>query len=184
MDYPNLVAPQDKIINREFYERAKAVFCQSSFHLNIINKNLQIDNLVNMSGNLWSVAHLDILEEMAAAEKQDCHAVVSYSIPHKNTGEAIKYCEYKGIKFDLIEPSAPEKFLRNLGKFNTLVFFPKSPETLSRIVVESRMMGMQVITNNLVGATKEDWFKLKGDDLIDIMTKKRNDILQTTIGVF
>jgi len=173
MDYPDLVAPQDKIINREFYESAKAVFCQSSFHLNIINKNLQIDNLVNMSGNLWSLAHLNILEEMASSEKQDCHAVVSYSIPHKNTEEATRYCKYKGIKFDLIQPCEPEKFLRNLGKSSTLVFFPKSPETLSRIVVESRMMGMSVKTTKNIGAIHEDWFSKKGVDLINIMREKR-----------
>ena len=173
MDYPELIAPQDKIINREFYERAKAVFCQSSFHLNIINKNLQIDNLVNMSGNLWSVPHLDILEEMASIEKQDCHAVLNYSIPHKNTAEAIRYCEYKGLKFDLIEPCAPEKFLRNLGKSSTLVFFPKSPETLSRVVVEARMMGMSAKTTKNIGAIHEEWFSKKGVDLVNIMRDKR-----------
>jgi|TARA_R110002074_G_scaffold19416_2_gene61831 hypothetical protein len=173
MDYPDLVAPQDKIINREFYERAKAVFCQSYFHMNIINKNLQINNLVNLSGNLWSVPHLDILEEMASIEKKDCHAVLNYSIPHKNTAEAIRYCEYKGLKFDLIEPCAPEKFLRNLGKSSTLVFFPKSPETLSRIVVESRMMGMAVKTTKNIGAIHEEWFSKKGVDLVNIMRNKR-----------
>ena len=47
------------------------------------------------------------------------------------------------------------------------MFFPKTPETLSRVIVESRMMGMSVITNNLVGATKEDWYALKGEELID-----------------
>ena len=173
MNYPDLAAPQDKIINREFYEKAKAVFCQSFFHLNIINKNLQIDNLVNLSGNLWSISHLDILEEMAQSEKNDRHAVISYSIRHKNTEEAIRYCEYKGLKFDLIEPCAPEKFLKKLGKSSTLVFFPKSPETLSRIVVESRMMGMAVKTTKNIGAIHEDWFSKKGVDLINIMRDKR-----------
>ena len=45
-----------------------------------------------------------------------------------------------------------------------LVYISNGPhvntaETLSRIVVEARMMDMKVITNNLPGAVKEPWFK-------------------------
>ena len=67
-----------------------------------------------------------------------------------------------------------------------MVFFPKTPETLSRIIVEARMMGMMVITNNLVGASKEEWFKLRGEDLIEVMTQKRRDIpniIKETLGL-
>ena len=45
------------------------------------------------------------------------------------------------------------------------------------------MMGMKTITNNLVGATKEDWFKLKGIELIDAMRAKREEIVTTVIGL-
>ena len=38
------------------------------------------------------------------------------------------------------------------------------------------MMGLSVITNNLVGATKEEWFSLKGIDLISVMIEKRKQI--------
>ena len=63
-----------------------------------------------------------------------------------------------------------------LGKHKGLVFFPKTPETLSRIVVESRMMGMSVITNNMVGATSEKWYSFKGESLVDLMCEKREQI--------
>ena len=63
-----------------------------------------------------------------------------------------------------------------LGSNTGFVFFPKTPETLSRIVVEARMMGLKVVTNGLVGATKENWFKYKGSELIDIMRAKRQQI--------
>ena len=35
------------------------------------------------------------------------------------------------------------------------------------------MMGLSVVTNSLVGATKEDWFNLKGEELINLMIEKR-----------
>ena len=72
-------------------------------------------------------------------------------------------------------------FLRKMSKNKTFVFFPKSPETLSRITVEARMMNMKIITNNKVGASQESWFKLKGDDLIDRMLEKRQVITNTVM---
>ena len=63
-----------------------------------------------------------------------------------------------------------------MRKFNALVFFPKSPEILSRVVVEARMMGMKTMTTKNVGAIHEEWFSKKGPDLIDEMRNKRIEI--------
>jgi purine nucleoside phosphorylase len=68
------------------------------------------------------------------------------------------------------------EFLLRLGESEKFVFLPKTPETLSRIAVEARMMGLSVITNNMVGATKEDWFSLKGEELIEVIKNKRIEI--------
>ena len=64
------------------------------------------------------------------------------------------------------------------------MFLPKTPETLSRIIVEARMAGMSVTTNNNVGASKEDWFKLKGKELIEKMRDKKPEILTKVLEVF
>ena len=75
------------------------------------------------------------------------------------------------------------KFLKHLGSYSTLVFFPKTPETLSRIVVEARMMGMATKTTKNIGAIHEDWFDKKGLDLIQYMRKKRNYITDTILDI-
>ena len=93
------------------------------------------------------------------------------NIPHKNTTDAIKYCQVKGLEYNLIPPDIPTKFLKHLGSYSTLVFFPKTPETLSRIVVEARMMGMATKTTKNIGAIHEDWFDKKGLDLIQYIRK-------------
>lgn len=98
---------------------------------------------------------------------------------HKNTAGAINYCKQKNYLMDIIESCDYEIFLSRLSDNKKLVFFPKTTETLSRIVVESRMMGMSVITNDKVGATYEEWFKLKGNDLIEEMKKRRITIPKT-----
>jgi len=177
-EYKDFIAPKDEIINYEFYKNALAVLCQSSFHANIVKINLGLDNIKSLGGNLWSTEALDLMQEISTKEKVPKYAIMDSTNWHKNTQGAIMVCNGNNWEYDLIPPSQYGDFLRKLGKNEKFVFLPKTPETLSRIIVEARMMGMSVVTNKLVGATKEDWFKLKGIELINIIKKKREQIPQ------
>lgn len=174
--YEDFKAPKDKIINFNFYNNAKNIFCQSEFHSSIVRKNLELDNIISLGGNLWSLEILQIIEEISKKEKNDICSIMDSKILHKNTHGAISYCANKGLKYDLISSDDYITFLNRIGKNKKLVFFPQTPETLSRIVVESRMMGMSIITNDMVGATKEKWFPSKGAELINIIKQKRSTI--------
>jgi len=175
-EYKNFIAPKEQIINFDFYKNAKAVLCQSQFHMDIVKSNLHLDNIKNLSGNLWSLESLRLMVIVSQRTKEPTCAIMGSSNWHKNTSDAVKLCEIKSWNYDLIPNCEYEDFLARLGKSEKFIFLPKTPETLSRIVVEARMMGLSVITNNLVGATKEDWFKLKGTELIELMIEKREQI--------
>lgn len=172
-DYVNYLAPSSDIVYKDFYSKAIAVLSQSIFHKNIILKNLKDVNVINLSGNLWSEDILETLRIFNKKEKKDFCAIMNTNNWHKNTSGAIKFCNDKKYNIDLIEQCDYKLFLERLSNNKKLVFFPKTTETLSRIVVECRMMGMSVITNEKVGATYEDWFKLKGEDLIEEMKNRR-----------
>lgn len=182
--YANYIAPKQNIINREFYKNAKIVLCQSKFHADIVRKNLELDNIVSLGGNLWSDNHLNLLEEICKNPyRQSKHAIMLSNTDHKNTYGAINFCEAMNLEYDLIQPSEPSIFLRELGSRSTLVFMPKTPETLSRVVVEARMMGMGTKTTNNIGAIHEPWFSKKGFDLIEYMYFLRNKIVITFLEI-
>lgn len=182
--YDNLLAPKDQIVFFDFYKNAKGVICQSSFHKEIMHNNLLIDNIISISGNLWSSENLNLIAQYSEKQKHDKASVMNSRISHKNTADAIKYCRFKKIEYDLISSNDYKIFLNLLSDNNKFIFFPKTPETLSRVVVEAKMMGMKVITNKLVGAANEDWFVLKGKELVDVMKERRNTIPDTVIGLF
>ena len=69
-----------------------------------------------------------------------------------------------------------------MGSHKTFVFFPKTPETLSRVVVEARMMGMSVIVNKMIGATREEWYQQKGVTLVQTMRDKRTEIKNLVVN--
>ena len=174
--YMNFKAPKEHIANYEFYQKAKKVFCQSQFHLEIVQRNTGLQNLVNLSGNLWSSSSLKVLEKISKKPKEAKCSIMDSAIPHKNTHEAVNLCIVKNLDYELIQSAVYEEFLEALGANEKFVFLPQTPETLSRVAVEARMMNMSLITNNLVGATKEDWFKLKGVELIEEVRTMRNRI--------
>ena len=175
-NYENYLAPKDQIVNFDFYKNAKAVFCQSQFHCDIVKSNLGLNNIKNLSGNLWSERSLDFMHKVSKENKNSKCAVLRSSIEHKNTFEAELFCKAKKIPYNLISSEDYYDFLSILGTHSKFVFFPKTPETLSRIVVEARMMGLSIIVNKNIGATRESWYSLKGPELIDEVRKMRNRI--------
>ena len=182
--YMNFKAPPEDIINYEFYKSAKAVLCQSQFHADIVHRNTGLKNLINLSGNLWSLSALKAIEEISEKPKQHRCSVMDSAIPHKNTHEAVSFCIAKKLEYDLIKHPIYENFLKAIGANEKFVFLPQTPETLSRVAVEARMMNMSVMTNNLVGAIKEPWFKLKGKELIKVVYEMREKIPAQIIGAF
>lgn len=177
--YKNLEAPQHEIINYFFYKKARKIICQSSFHKETVEKNLKLDNIISISGNLWSDSILDRIEELSNNQKNNLYSVMDSNIRHKNTQGAIEFCLKRGEEYKLIKDSSYEKFLEKLSENEGFIFLPRTPETLSRVVVEARMLGCKVITNQMVGAAKEEWFRFKGKDLIDHMRRKKVEIIET-----
>jgi len=146
--------------------------------MRVVERNLNLDNIVSVSGNLWSEELLDYLEGISTPQedKRDVYSIMYSNIANKNIEESILYCRVNKLKSEKIMPCSHKQFLTKLNKNKTLVFFPKTLETLSRIVVEARMLNCRVVTNRKIGATSEDWFKLTGKQLIDKMKEKRLQI--------
>ena len=182
--YENFKAPKEDIVNLEFYKNAKAVLCQSQFHMDIVRKNTNLTNIINLSGNLWNTSSLQLIEKLSKKHKYKKCSILDSREPHKNTQEAIKWCLANDMKYDLIRNPIYGEFLSALGSNEKFVFLPKTPETLSRVAIEARMMNMSLITNNMVGASMEPWFKLKGKELIDVVHEMRKSIPMKVVEAF
>lgn len=165
--YKNFLAPKSEIINEQFYSCAEFVYSQSLFHKQIIYKNLNIDNIINMSGNLWDPTKKELFLHLVNRKKRDRSAIMLTNNHHKNTIGSVNYCKSQNLDYELIPPLSHEKFLDKLSNNKQLVFFPQTPETLSRIAVEARMLNMGLVTNGNLGAATESWFSMKGTELIE-----------------
>ena len=172
--FKDFLAPPTALVNKDFYKKAKTVFCQTQFHLDIIKKNIELNNLISLGGNLWSEDSLDFMSTCATIPKAETYAVMDSPIEHKNTREAVMYCQHKKYDYKLIKSNEYTEFLKLMGSHKTFVFFPKTPETLSR--------GMSVIVNKMIGATREEWYQQKGITLIQTMRDKRTEIKDLVVS--
>ena len=69
-------------------------------------------------------------------------------------------------------------FLNSLAKCYGLVFLPIARETFCRLVVEAKCLGLDVITTNNYGASKEGWFNaFNGKEMIDFLRTQTEENL-------
>lgn len=181
--YPNDLIPSAHRQNYDLYKNAKAVFVKSQDHLNVYKKNGVEANFINMRTNIWSEDDLQLLERLNEENqtKNGLNCIYNTQNFIKNTQGAIKYCQDSNLKYGFIQNgTGREGFLSDMVKFSTLVFFPVARETYCRIVVEAKCLGLDVITtyvgpssvnreSNNYGATMEDYFHLKGKEMIDYL---------------
>ncbi len=174
--YDDFLVPKEEIINAEFFQNAKAIVCQTSLQATIYKRNLENVNVVNFSGNLWSNEILDYLATFCDAEKVDRCSIVKSHYPEKGVPEALKYCIDSGFDYEIIHDSDYKAFLSKMAKNKGLVFWPKTPETCGRMILEAKMMNIKVFANELLGSRYESWFELDGVELIDKMKSKHEDV--------
>ena len=176
-DFKDFIAPDQMVINRDFYRLAKHVFCQSIKHAEVLSMNLKIDNVTNLSCSLWSKDQTNLIRSKIC-DKNASAMIINDPNIIKGTKESIALCQKKGIDFNLIGKLPYESYLEQLAIHDKFVFLPKTLESFCRVVLEARMLGCKLVTNNLNGCTYEPWFKsLKGHDLIDYVDSQRDIVV-------
>ena len=178
--FPDFKAPASDIVYRDFYDKAHKVVVLSEICKDVIEKNLDIDNVYNIGCSLWSDSKLDFIQELSdnAAEKKEKYCIINSSNPIKGTREAVEYCRQKGLDFDLVGPLPENELLKKISEYKYFIFFPQVLETLSRVVVEAKMLGCKVLTRaGLIGAASEEWFGLSGVELIDKIREQKKNAL-------
>lgn len=177
--YKDYNVPKNKIINYDLYKNAINIIAQTNFHKQIIEKNLNLPNIITFSTNFWFDEHYDFMEEMARRDKFELVAVMDSPIWHKNTIGAIETCKKLNKPFTLVKDNDYLSFLEKIGTYSSFMFLPKTPETFSRTCAEARMMNVQVIGNTNIGCIKEEWFKnYKGLELIKYLKNSNNEAFE------
>jgi hypothetical protein len=176
-EFPNFTAPPEIIINKAFYQNAAKVIVQSQLQKSLFDRNIELTNLTTFSANLWSDEDLDYIELIETFGEKNGRALIMDSPNYvKGTPQSVEYAESLRIKYDLVPPMAYREFLERMNRYSALIFMPQSPETLSRVVVEARMLNLVVLTSDSVGAVHESFYKAGGNSIINYMRDAKKEL--------
>lgn len=183
-NYVDFNVPKDKIINKKFYEKAHAVVVLSKICKDIIEDTLNLDNVYSIGCSLWTEEKLNFIQSLCKTTKTKENFIINSQNPIKGSTQAAQFCKQSNLKFDLIGPCPHKELLEKMSEYNNFIFAPQVLETMSRVVVESKMLGCNVFTNrSLIGACYEDWYSLNGEELINKMRQKKIDAINLFFGI-
>lgn len=175
----NFVAPEDQVINKEFYKNANKIICLSNSQAKSVRDNLKINNVESIGCSLWSLEKLNYISSISNNKKTKKYCIVDSKNPTKGTVLATSLCKVKNIEYDLIGSNNEKEFLKTLSSYETLIFIPTVLESLCRLAVEAKMLNCSLMTKaSLLGASSEDWWGLKGDELIQRIKDKQKEAVE------
>ncbi len=170
--YKNFLAPKDHLANFDFYKNAQSIVCLTKLAEDVLRANTGLENVTRIGSSVWLDEDLDFINQIRKSEKKDCYAIMNSDNPIKKKFDCIRYCKKNNLKYELISDRNHKNFLEKLSHYKGLIFMTGHLETCCRIVVEAKMLGLEVITQKkLIGAASEDSFSLNGENLVEEMRK-------------
>lgn len=155
---------QNGIFVRGLYQRAHKVFFMSENQMKVYEElfpQAKPDNFV-VQTSTFSDKTLELFkkfrEERKKREPSNTWAIMSGGSWIKAERETIDWCESKEIKYELLGGLTHESFLQKLSTMKGLVFRPAGFDTCPRLVIEAKMLGLELELNDNVQHKDESWF--------------------------
>jgi len=160
----NCHTQQHGIFVRALYQRAQKVFFMSEAQMNEyvhLFPQAKPNNFIVQSSTFKDET-LDKLKELRELRKtrkpNERWAIMSGGSWIKAERATIEWCESKGLEYDLIGGLTHSSFLEKLSTMKGLVFRPAGYDTCPRLVIEAKLLGLELELNDNVQHKDESWF--------------------------
>jgi hypothetical protein len=151
---------------RSLYKRAQSVSFMSHEQMGIYKSLFPGFNSENFSvlSSVFSPGTIELLKSLRESREKNGFknrwAILSGATWIKAEGATIEYAKRRGLPFELVGGGmSPDQFLRALAEYRGLIFRPAGWDTCPRLVIEAKMMGLDLILNENVQHRDEPWFK-------------------------
>jgi len=147
-----------------FYRRAQSVYFMSE-----TQRDTYISKFPNMATwtnlkcqySTWSKKDLDYLVELSfehSSEAKEWAILHGGSSWIKNQAGTETYCKTNNMPYKVVPKLPYRDFLKELNKYKGLVFHPIGYDTCPRLVVEAKVLGLELDINENVQMRNESWF--------------------------
>jgi hypothetical protein len=170
-----------------FMKRAKSVHFMSYEQMNEYKRlfpDMGLWGNTSVQSSTWTVQHLDKLKELNKNRGYHLNrwAILGGGSWIKNQQATEEYCKSKGIQYDVIGNLPYEQFIEKLSTYSCLCFHPMGFDTCPRLVVEAKLLGLDLELNNNVQHKDEAWFKGKSAEEVDSWLRTRGKHFWNLVG--
>jgi len=95
--------------------------------------------------------------------------------------QTISWCQSQGLEYEVFGGMPHDEFLKKLSTYKGLVFRPEGLDTCPRLVIESKLMGLECKLNENVQHKDEEWYAGSVEQANEYL-RTRGDIFWKTLA--
>jgi len=147
-------------INLAFYGLAQKIWFMSKKQKNIFLSKVRSlkEEKCEVLSSVFSFGDLRFIDSIKENEKDDTYLIVKARSWVKNFEECRKFASKSSLRYEVVEDLPYHELLIKLSTSKGLVFLPAGADTCPRLVIEAKLLGCDLILNNLVQHKDEKWF--------------------------
>tara|TARA_B000000557_G_C20807449_1_gene458383 strand:+ start:1369 stop:2265 length:897 start_codon:yes stop_codon:yes gene_type:complete len=158
-----------------FFSRAKNILWMSEGQKLKYERNIEIYNNVNqiVISSIFSKDHINYMSNLnnnPSIKRSNNYVILKSPSWIKGYKSAKNYCLENNLKYEEVWGLQYAQLLLKLRSSKGLVYLPLGDDTCPRIVIESKLLGCDLILNKHVQHKEEEWFK----DHNSILNKFKN----------
>jgi len=154
-----------------FFAGAQHIFWMSEKQKEIYKKRfsfLEEDKMTVLS-SIFDVGDLEFIERLRGSRKEDQvkekYALINSNSWIKGVKDSMCWLRDNDIDYDLVGGLSYHDLLKKLSSYKGLVFKPLGGDTCPRIVIEAKLLGLDLLINENVQHSTEDWWDLDIDGI-------------------
>jgi hypothetical protein len=145
-----------------FYRKAEHVFFMSEGQRQEYFKQLPVflnhQEKMTVLSSIWEPEDLEFLTNLKPIERKNKWAVLKGGSWIKSQEATEQYCKVNGIDYELVGNLPYRDFLKKLAEYKGLVFHPAGFDTCPRMVIEAKILGLELDLNENVQHQHEEWW--------------------------
>jgi hypothetical protein len=151
--------PSSKI-NLAFYGLAKKIWFMSNTQREIFFKNVKTikQEKTEVLSSVFSDGDLRFINSIKDNEKDSKYLIVKSNSWVKGFDSCLSYAKENNLKYEVVQKLPYHELLIKLSTSKGLIFLPDGADTCPRLVIEAKLLGCELILNDLVQHKNEDWF--------------------------
>ena len=135
------------------------------FYMSEAQRQIQVERFPFLGGkkssvlsSIFSLQDLEFISRIKTDERSDKYAVLGSSSWIKGAEDTQRYLGDRQIDFDVLQGLSYHDMLRKLSGYKGLCFRPLGGDTCPRIVIEAKLLGLDLDINENVQHASEEWF--------------------------